>query len=260
MHTRENARAAAKLTKFITDTAATYVDFFVQAGLNQSEASRVIHCMQNTFLYYTENEIDIVRYEECPEEIFIIAEILNQVEIRHQFAEIVTKILQEAYKSFRCRIELENKLLGGDLDWRIIARNARNLFRRWDDYEAADRAATLIKAAYKGYYTRHIVKKLLDQTITPCDVLAMISSNSRSITGSQESMKETISSSVSMESLSKSSSNASRVQFMSNYEIITEPEGICGNPHVLNKFTVKAILNDILFNVNEIVSSKTQEQ
>lgn len=45
------------------------------------------------------------------------------------------------------------------IDWRAAARSAIRLYRRTGvTNEEANRAATLIKAAYKGYYTRRIMR------------------------------------------------------------------------------------------------------
>lgn len=46
------------------------------------------------------------------------------------------------------------------VDWRVAARSAIRLYRKTGvTNEEANRAATLIKAAYKGYYTRKVMKK-----------------------------------------------------------------------------------------------------
>lgn len=49
------------------------------------------------------------------------------------------------------------------VDWRVAARSAIRLYRKTGvTNEEANRAATLIKAAYKGYYTRKMMKKVTE--------------------------------------------------------------------------------------------------
>lgn len=63
------------------------------------------------------------------------------------------------YLRFKERKEREKNLLAGVIDWRAAARSAIRLYRRTGvTNEEANRAATLIKAAYKGYYTRRIMR------------------------------------------------------------------------------------------------------
>lgn len=65
--------------------------------------------------------------------------------------------------SFKERKEREKELLAGMVDWRVAARSAIRLYRKTGvTNEEANRAATLIKAAYKGYYTRKMIKKVTE--------------------------------------------------------------------------------------------------
>lgn len=64
---------------------------------------------------------------------------------------------------FKERKEREKRLLAGMVDWRVAARSAIHLYRKTGvTNEEANRAATLIKSAYKGYYTRKIMKKMAE--------------------------------------------------------------------------------------------------
>ncbi|KAH1026324.1 hypothetical protein HUJ05_010862 [Dendroctonus ponderosae] len=68
-----------------------------------------------------------------------------------------------ATTGFKERKEREKLLLAGMVDWRVAARSAIHLYRKTGvTNEEANRAATLIKSAYKGYYTRKIMKKMAD--------------------------------------------------------------------------------------------------
>lgn len=240
MHTREIGKIAAKLTTFITDIACTYKALLIQAGLNTAETNRVITALKNTLLYYTENTLNVEQLGEFPQEVFIVTDIINQAKISHENVEIVAQILRKAYNTFQCRLDLESRLLGGVLDWRIVARNARNLFKRWDDYEAAAKAATLIQAAYKGYYTRHMVKKLMEQSMEPCEILEMLKTEPTSEPQLVSLMPETVS--------SVSSS-------LKDNQCSEEEE--CNVEEEVNKLTITAILNELLFDVHEIIKEKS---
>lgn len=96
------------------------------------------------------------------EEEDFMKKIFNQIKVSADKVEQAVIIIQTAWRNFKERQEREKKMLFGMVDWRIAARSAIMLYRKTGVtmYEA-NRAATLIKAAYKGYYTRRIMKRLL---------------------------------------------------------------------------------------------------
>lgn len=59
------------------------------------------------------------------------------------------------------RQQLQSNILYGTIDWRVAARSAIQLYRKTGvSPEEAKRAAGLIKAAYKGYYTRKTLQSI----------------------------------------------------------------------------------------------------
>lgn len=62
-------------------------------------------------------------------------------------------------------------ILDGTIDWRVAARSAIQLYRKTGvSPEEAKRAANLIKAAYKGYYTRktlQLINRAKNEEETP---------------------------------------------------------------------------------------------
>lgn len=64
------------------------------------------------------------------------------------------------------RQQRQAQLLKGIVDWRVAARSAIRLYRKTGvSPEEAKRAANLIKAAYKGYYTRRAIRQLNEQQV-----------------------------------------------------------------------------------------------
>ena len=97
----------------------------------------------------------------------MISYILKQSEPYHQNEEAAAEIIQRAFRAFKKRHDNEKKLLAGMIDWRVAARSAIHLYRKTGvTYEEANRAATLIKAAYKGYYTRKVMRRLAEEEKT----------------------------------------------------------------------------------------------
>lgn len=101
--------------------------------------------------------------EEFEEERFV-QEVLNEADIDDGARNKAARIIQAAYRKFRRRQDLEKDLFFGMVDWRVAAKHTISLYRKAGVSEwEANRAATLIKAAYKGFYTRRIMRKLLDK-------------------------------------------------------------------------------------------------
>lgn len=89
---------------------------------------------------------------------------MQEADVPTNIYEEAARIIQRSYRSCRERKEREQDLLYGMVDWRVAARSTIALYRKTGvTYEEANRAATLIKAAYKGYYTRRVMRRLLEQ-------------------------------------------------------------------------------------------------
>ncbi|XP_056633867.1 uncharacterized protein LOC130898999 [Diorhabda carinulata] len=165
--TRENARIAARMVQSITEIAEATVEFLQQSGLDKPQVDKIVEIIHEAFKKRIRDDVITIQAEQQTEEIEeanIIADILEQAEIPSDLAEESAKIIQQAYRKFKTRKQMERQLLSGIIDWRIAARSAIRLYRQTGvTNEEANRAATLIKAAYKGYYTRRIMKKLKDE-------------------------------------------------------------------------------------------------
>ncbi|KAJ8919112.1 hypothetical protein NQ315_012097 [Exocentrus adspersus] len=164
--TRENARVAARLVQSITDIATTTAEFLLKTGMNRREADKVVSIIQKAFRKYIRPGVtDAALKESEVEEINVVSDVIHQADISEELAEDAAKIIQNAYRRFKIRRDQERELLSGMVDWRVAARSAIRLYRKTGvTHEEANRAATLIKAAYKGYYTRHIMKKLAEDS------------------------------------------------------------------------------------------------
>ncbi|XP_065156998.1 unconventional myosin-IXAa-like [Atheta coriaria] len=165
MITRENARIAARLVDSICEIAETTVQLLLRVGLSRSEADAIVVIIQTAFREYLERKKKYPPSEfpgEMGEEEDFMKKIFNQIKVSADKVEQAVIIIQTAWRNFKERQEREKKMLFGMVDWRIAARSAIMLYRKTGVtmYEA-NRAATLIKAAYKGYYTRRIMKRLL---------------------------------------------------------------------------------------------------
>lgn len=96
----------------------------------------------------------------------VVTDIIHEADIPEEYGEEAALIIQHAYRAFKERHTKEKELLFGMVDWRVAARSAIRLYRKTGvTHEEANRAATLIKAAYKGYYTRRVMKKILTESI-----------------------------------------------------------------------------------------------
>lgn len=104
-------------------------------------------------------------YEDyVDEEEEFVREVLNEANVGDEMRHEAARIIQAAFRKFKKRQEYEKDLLFGMVDWRIAARHTISLYRNAGvSEEEANRAATLIKAAYKGYYTRRVMKRLLER-------------------------------------------------------------------------------------------------
>ncbi|XP_018576710.1 uncharacterized protein LOC108915219 [Anoplophora glabripennis] len=172
--TRENARVAARLVQSITDIATTTVEFLLNTGMNRPEADNVVNILEKTFRQCIQTSYAGTEGTEPDEveEINIISDIINEADIPPEIGEQAATIIQNAYRKFKIRRDKERELLSGMVDWRVAARSAIRLYRKTGvTYEEANRAATLIKAAYKGYYTRRVMRKLAEESKLLADAI-----------------------------------------------------------------------------------------
>ncbi|XP_028133877.1 uncharacterized protein LOC114329063 [Diabrotica virgifera virgifera] len=165
--TRENARIAARMVQSITEITEATMEFLEQTGIDRPQADKIVAIIHDTFKKRIRDDVVMIQYEQQTEEIEeanLITDILAEADLPTDLAEEAARIIQGAYKKFKSRKQMERQLLSGMIDWRIAARSAIKLYRQTGvTNEEANRAATLIKAAYKGYYTRRIMNKLVDE-------------------------------------------------------------------------------------------------
>ncbi|KAL3277161.1 hypothetical protein HHI36_012513 [Cryptolaemus montrouzieri] len=163
MVTRENARVASRLIVDILQISETTAELLQKTGLKRNEANRAATVIQKKFKKFIEiKHPDKIRRPQDPE--LIVAEILEEANISLENAENAAMIIQKAFRSFLQRRDREKQLLGGMIDWRVAARSAIALYRKTGaTYQEAHRAATLIKSAYKGYYQRKVMDKLVEE-------------------------------------------------------------------------------------------------
>uniref|UniRef100_A0A1Y1MXK5 RIIa domain-containing protein n=1 Tax=Photinus pyralis TaxID=7054 RepID=A0A1Y1MXK5_PHOPY len=164
MITRENARVAAKTVENITAIGITVVELLQETGMSREEADNLSLTVQTAFKrYVTEQEEHRLETDyEIIQETDLVTEIIEEAKVRVEDTDAAAAIIQKAYRMFKRSQEQAKDLLSGMVDWRIAARSTIRLYRKTDvSYEDANRAATLIKAAYKGYYTRRTMNRLL---------------------------------------------------------------------------------------------------
>ncbi|XP_076252027.1 uncharacterized protein LOC143191124 [Rhynchophorus ferrugineus] len=164
MITRENARVAARLVQSLTEMATTTATFLEETGMSRDEIDNVVLSIHKTFKKSIDLESERPKFSVSDEvdEVNIVHEIVCDANINPDQAEVAAKIIQGAYRRFKERQEQEKKLLTGLIDWRVAARSAIRLYRQSGVTNIeANRAATLIKAAYKGYYTRRMMKSMV---------------------------------------------------------------------------------------------------
>ncbi|XP_072394825.1 uncharacterized protein [Diabrotica undecimpunctata] len=165
--TRENARIAARMVQSITEITEATMEFLEQTGIDRPQADKIVAIIHDTFKKRIRDDVVTIQFEQQTEDIEeanLITDILTEADVPTDLAEEAAKIIQGAYKKFKSRKQMERQLLSGMIDWRIAARSAIKLYRQTGvTNEEANRAATLIKAAYRGYYTRRIMNKLVDE-------------------------------------------------------------------------------------------------
>ncbi|KAK9737061.1 hypothetical protein QE152_g11007 [Popillia japonica] len=178
MITRENARVAARLVDSIIRIGTTTVELLLETGLTKQAADRMAAIIQNAFRQYmaakkteppsvgvdVDDSIEGESDEGLGEEQEIVANIMEEYGDVIENEEAAARIIQDAFRMFKAKHDKEKEMLSGMIDWRVAARSAMYLYRKSGvTYEEANRAATLIKAAYKGYYTRRVMKRLLQE-------------------------------------------------------------------------------------------------
>ncbi|XP_017779356.1 PREDICTED: uncharacterized protein LOC108564754, partial [Nicrophorus vespilloides] len=169
---------AIKLVESITEIAEATVQTLLEIGVSREDADEVVAIIQKHFREHAEikrlHKFDVLEHTEgdMGEEDIIIERILAELNMTMEQLEKMVIIIQTAYRKFKERQEREKQWLFGMVDWRIAARSAIALYRKTGvTYYEANRAASLIKAAYKGYYTRRVMKRLLQQGIADDSIM-----------------------------------------------------------------------------------------
>ncbi|RZC34325.1 hypothetical protein BDFB_007668 [Asbolus verrucosus] len=156
MITRENARVSAKFVQYMTDAAETLIDLLSSSGMSKAEANHAAEVIQEAFRTWSSRKGILKEDEET-----IVARIIEDTGISELQAQEAAICIQNAFRAFKMRQEREQEFLTGVVDWRVAARSAIKLYRKTGvSPEEAKRAANLIKAAYKGYYTRRTLQQL----------------------------------------------------------------------------------------------------
>ncbi|KAK9875021.1 hypothetical protein WA026_005831 [Henosepilachna vigintioctopunctata] len=163
MITRENARVASSLVVDIVQISETTAELLEKSGMKRSEANRAACVIQQRFKKMMETK----RHDKKSAPLdakAIVDGILEEAHITKERAHSASIIVQKAYRSFMQREQHRRELLSGFIDWRVAARSAIALYRKTGvTYEEAHRAATLIKSAYKGYYQRKVMSRLVEE-------------------------------------------------------------------------------------------------
>ena len=96
----------------------------------------------------------------------IVAKIIEDAQVSEAQVQAAAAVIQSAFKMYKKRQQREAQLLSGIIDWRVAARSAIKLYRKSGvSPEETKRAANLIKAAYKGYYTRRAIRLLTETPV-----------------------------------------------------------------------------------------------
>ncbi|CAH0552516.1 unnamed protein product [Brassicogethes aeneus] len=151
--TRENARVAIRLVNTITEIAITTLELLTKTGIDYDEAEKIVTIMNTVFKRYMGVDLDksppIMQSEDI-EDANVVTAVFTLATIPDDVAEEAAHIIQNAFRKFKARREIEKKILQGMVDWRIAARSAIYLYRKTGvTKEEADRAATLIKPQIK---------------------------------------------------------------------------------------------------------------
>ncbi|EFA12374.1 hypothetical protein TcasGA2_TC002080 [Tribolium castaneum] len=159
--TRENARISAKFVQYMTEVAETIVDLLKRTGMSREEADAAANVIQEAFKSWSERK-GILKEDED----LMIARIIEEAGITEGQVHAAAVVIQHAFRAFKARQQREAQLLSGIVDWRVAARSAIRLYRKSGvSPEEAKRAANLIKAAYKGYYTRRAIRQLNEEPV-----------------------------------------------------------------------------------------------
>lgn len=102
--------------------------------------------------------------EDAASEEFMISQILLELDLPRYRAVSAANVIKTAFKSFKER----QKIFDDDVDfvnWRQALRNSMFIYRKTGvPDEVVHKAATTIKAAYRGFYTRRYIKGIYRKT------------------------------------------------------------------------------------------------
>lgn len=151
----------------ITEIGSTIADLLLETGMCRKDADRVVTTLQKTLRKYLQEKKGVqqkVIVDEQVEKSRVVEMALDEAKVDPELAEQAAMIIQNAWHDYRDRVMREKGLVLGMVDWRVAARSTMRLYKTTRvTMEEANRAATLIKAAYKGYYTRRVMKRMLEE-------------------------------------------------------------------------------------------------
>lgn len=175
--TRENARVAMRMVDSVTEIGSTIAELLLETGMCRKDADRIVRTLQKTLRkYLQEKKHDQPRVivDEQVEKSKVVEMALDEAKVDPELAAEAATIIQNAWHDYRDRVMREKGLVLGMVDWRVAARSTMRLYKTTGaTVEEANRAATLIKAAYKGYYTRRVMRRVLEERMHASEQAAM---------------------------------------------------------------------------------------
>lgn len=175
--TRENARVAMRMVDSVTEIGSTIAELLLETGMCRKDADRIVRTLQKTLRKYLQDKKhDQPRLivDEEVEKSKVVEMALDEAKVDSELAEQAATIIQNAWYDYRDRVMREKGLVLGMVDWRVAARSTMRLYKTTGaTIDEANRAATLIKAAYKGYYTRRVMKRVLEEKLNVGEQVVM---------------------------------------------------------------------------------------
>lgn len=154
MVTRENARVAAKAVSHMADTSEVISELLRRTNMSKDQANRTVEIIQKAFKKHLRRKA--TRHEALEREP-LLQKIIKKTGMSYVTVENAVRIIQRAYRMFKFRRMKESPDV---VDWRKAFVRTMEIYRKSRiTQEEANRAATLIKSAYKGYYTRRVLRK-----------------------------------------------------------------------------------------------------
>lgn len=158
--TRENARVAAKAVSGCAESAEAVIELVRRTGMTRHQADLTVAVLQKAFRKH-------VRHRDTAHQPIAQQPLLERLSqkcgVSEQQALNAITVIQRAYRRFRLRREQAARGYSPGIDWRTAYLRTMHTYRaaRNVTHEELARAATTIKAAYRGYYTRRVLRRLL---------------------------------------------------------------------------------------------------